>query len=262
MKDASNPVSSISTEPRRNINQIISTLEQIVLDSKNNQSSLSYFTALYLKVTKKVKEGIDDNFFDDGPRMEELDVVFANRYLDAYFAYKRNETITESWQKAFELSNNYWPITLQHLLIGMNAHINLDLGIAAAHVMKGKNIDDLEDDFNKINTVLFSLVAEVEKDLGDIWPSLKTILKLTSELDDFMVKFCMKTARNGAWKFAKRIANEPPEVLKELIEKRDQKAAKKAKIITRPGIVASTIFGIIRLGERGSVTEKIEKLTS
>ena len=259
MKDATNPIFSMSTKPTT-INQIISTLEQIVLDSENNQDPLGYFTALYLKVTKKVKEGIDDNFFDDGPRMEKLDVVFANRYLDAYFAYKENETITASWQRAFKLSTKYWPIVLQHLLAGMNAHINLDLGIAAAHVMKGKNIVDLEDDFNKINDILSSLVIGVEKDLGEIWPALKIILKLTSKFDDFLVNFSMKIARNGAWKFAAIIVNKPPEALKELIETRDQKTDKKAKIITNPGIVAGTVFGIIRLGERGSVTEKIEKL--
>jgi len=259
MKDASNPIVSMLTKPTT-INQIITTLEQMVLDSEKNQDPLGYFTALYLKVTKKVKEGIDDNFFDDGPRMEELDVVFANRYLDAYFAYKDNETITASWQRAFKLSTKYWPIVLQHLLVGMNAHINLDLGIAAAHVMKGKNIEDLEDDFNKINDILSALVVGVEKDLAEIWPTLKVILKLTSKFDDFLVNFSMKIARNDAWKFATTIVNKPPEVLKGLIEVRDQKTAKNAKIITNPGIVVGTIFGIIRLGERGTVTEKIEKL--
>ena len=90
--------------------------------------------------------------------------------------------------------------------------------------------------------------------------TLKIILKLTSKFDNFLVNFSMKIARNGAWDFAVSIVNKPPEVLKELIEARDQKTSQQAKIITNPGIVAGTVFGIIRLGERGSVTEKIEKL--
>ena len=259
MNNASNPTASKSTKATT-IDQVISTLEKIILDSVNNQDPLGYFTALYLKVTKKVKEGIEDNFFDDGPRMEKLDVVFANRYLDAYLAYQENETVTASWQRAFELPNKYWPIVLQHLLIGMNAHINLDLGIAAVQVMKGKDIEDLEADFNKINDILSSLVIAVEQDLAEIWPILKIILKLIGKIDDFLVDFSMKIARDGAWKYAKSIANKPPEVLKALIEPRDQKVAKKDKIITDPGIVVNTIFGIIRLSERGSVAEKIKKL--
>jgi hypothetical protein len=35
-----------------------------------------------------VKRGIAEGFFDDGPRMETLGVVFANRYLAAYEAWQ------------------------------------------------------------------------------------------------------------------------------------------------------------------------------
>ncbi|WP_408024472.1 DUF5995 family protein [Tenacibaculum sediminilitoris] len=34
-------------------------------------------------------------------------------------------------------------MVLQHLLIGMNAHINFDLVIVAAEVSKGQNIQNL-----------------------------------------------------------------------------------------------------------------------
>jgi len=42
------------------------------------------------------------------------------------------QTPTESWVKAFDATEFWWLIVLQHLLMDMNAHINLDLGIAAA----------------------------------------------------------------------------------------------------------------------------------
>ncbi|MBL4643563.1 MAG: hypothetical protein JKY44_08235, partial [Flavobacteriaceae bacterium] len=142
----------------QNIDAVIKILEDIIKQSKINNDPLGYFAALYKKVTLKVKEGIANNIFDDGPRMEKLDVIFASRYLDAYATYQKNEPVTESWEKAFKMSKKYWPIVLQHLLIGMNAHINLDLGIAAAEVMKGKNINDLKGDFDKINKILSSLV--------------------------------------------------------------------------------------------------------
>jgi len=88
-----------------------------------------------------VKEGIASGHFDDGPRMEQLDVAFAKRYLDACRIYRENKAVQESWKRAFMLSDQYWPIVLQHLLMGINAHINLDLGIAATEISKGKNIE-------------------------------------------------------------------------------------------------------------------------
>lgn len=242
------------------IDEVIEKLESIITNAKKEQDPLGYFAALYQKVTKAVKEGIVNNEFDNGARMEKLDVIFANRYLAAYYACKSGQTVTASWQQAFGLAKSYWPIVLQHLLIGMNAHINLDLGIAAAEVSKGEDIKNLEHDFNKINQVLSSLVAEVQDELAQIWPMLKKILKLTGKADDFLVDFSMKLARDGAWKFATNMAAKPDVEWTTLIVARDAKIAAKARIITNPGWIINLIFGIVRLGERGTVAEKIEKL--
>jgi hypothetical protein len=242
------------------IDEVIIILEGIIQNAEKNNDTLGYFAVLYQKVTKEVKAGIAEGFFDDGPRMERLDVIFANRYLEAYFDYKNKEIFTESWDMTFKYSTKYWPIVLQHLLMGMNAHINLDLGIAAATVMKNKNIDDLESDFNKINEVLSSLINEVQQNLSEIWPPLKWLLKLSGKIDDHITDFNMKIARDGAWKFAKSIVGKSEREVETLIVERDRKVAVKSRIITNPGFLVSTLFILVRIGERGSVSEKIEKL--
>jgi len=242
------------------INEVIAALDNIITDVQKNNDTSGYFAALYRKVTIKVKEGIANNEFEDGPRMEKLDVIFASRYIDAYHAWKNNETVTESWKKAFTISSNYWPIVLQHLLIGMNAHINLDLGIAAAAVSKDKNINTLQNDFNKINQILSSLVNEVQDNLAKIWPTLKWILQKTKKVDDFLVDFSMQLSREGAWKFATGIAGKNDSELNILIEARDNKVAEKSKIVTGPGFIAGIILGIVRIGEQGPVKQKIENL--
>ncbi|WP_101448122.1 DUF5995 family protein [Aquimarina sp. MAR_2010_214] len=89
-------------KPIHTIDDVIATLEDIITQSKTNNNPLGYFATLYKKVTIKVKEGIENNFFDDGPRMERLDVIFAKRYLDAYFEYMDHKKVTASWEKAFE----------------------------------------------------------------------------------------------------------------------------------------------------------------
>ena len=247
--------------PTDTIDEVISALEIIIAESEQKNDPAGYFAALYQKVTIKVKEGIASGCFDDGPRMEQLDVVFAKRYLGAYFSFQKGENTTHSWQKAFELTTRYQPIVLQHLLMGINAHINLDLGIAAAKVSEGKTINDLENDFNRINEILSALVYEVEEDLAAVWPTLKFILKLSGKVDDFLVNFSMKLARDGAWKFATQLSASPENQIQSIIEKRDQKVAAKANIITKPGMIATIVLFIIRIMERGSVTDKIRKLT-
>lgn len=243
-----------------NIDDVISALDAIIEKNKTENNTYGYFAALYRKVTIKVKEGIEQGFFDDNPRMEKLDVIFAKRYIDAYSAYQKDEAVTESWVVAFEQGDRYWPIVLQHLLVGMNAHINLDLGIAAAEVMQGQPIDDLEDDFNKINTILSDLVGEVEKELSEIWPTLKRILRWVKKVDDFLIDFSMEKARKGAWKFAKEYYKTPSNQQAHLLEKRDKKVAKNVHIIFPQNVMIRLLLGTIRVGERGTVKEKIEVL--
>lgn len=242
------------------IDEVLAILEDIILESEKMNSTMGYFAALYHKVTLKVKEGIENNFFDDGPRMEKLDVIFAKRYLDAYYHWQNKKECTQSWKITFEKASENRLIVLQHLLLGMNAHINLDLGIVAAQISGSTNIDHLENDFNKINEILSSLVIEVENDLSEIWPILKRILKWANKADDFLIDFSMELARNGAWKFAKTISASSHKNVETLINTRDIKIAQKATIVIKPGAIADIIIRFIRFGERGTVSHRIEMI--
>jgi hypothetical protein len=74
------------------IDQVLVRLEAIISDSIKTGNRAGYFAALYHKVTASVKEGIVNGRFEDGSRMERLDVIFANRYLDAYTAWDSRAT--------------------------------------------------------------------------------------------------------------------------------------------------------------------------
>jgi len=248
----------------KTIDEVVDILEYIIQISIKNKDPLGYFAALYKKVTVSVRTGIQKGEFENNARMEKLDVIFANRYIKAYYDYQAGAPVTASWLEAFKMSKKFWPIVLQHLLVGMNAHINLDLGIAAAAIAVSEKepIEALHSDFNKINDVLAALVHEVENDLAEIWPTLRWILKKTGRIDDFLVNFSMKIARDGAWHFAKSMADKDGAELAEAIQKRDKGVAKIAKIIDPKNFIEVLVFGIIRLGERGNVTKRIMRLNN
>ena len=254
--------SPIQSQKPATIDDVITQIDNIIKFSEENQDPLGYFAVLYRRVTVEVKHGIATSFFDDAARMEQLDIVFAGKYLDAYYDYKKGNKIPESWQKAFDLSKNYWPITLQHLLIGMNAHINLDLGIAAAEVSAGKNILHLQNDFYKINQILASLVHGIQMNLCTIWPPLRTILLKTGQYDNLLVDFSMEIARDGAWGFAKKLSITRESETAECIKIRDLAVARTADIITTNPISIRLLLAVVRLGEVGTVAGKIRKLNT
>ena len=242
------------------IDDVIGELDGIIDWARNHQNRLGYFPALYRTVTAAVKQGIEDGLFEDGERMERLDVAFAGRYLEAIGRYRDGGTPTRSWRVAFDATRKWWPIVLQHLLLGINAHINLDLGIAAASVSPGNEIQALENDFNKINEILAQLVDDVETKLAAIWPSLGFLDRIAGKTDDAIINFSMEKAREFAWQTALELAPLSAREQAPRIERLDREVTGIARVVRRPGPVIGMVSRIIRLGERGDVGEIIDIL--
>lgn len=246
--------------PAKTIDEVLDQLAVIVKWSKENESRIGYFAALYRKVTIQVKKGIADDFFDNGPRMERLDVIFANRYIHACYRYQTGQAPTQSWVRAFEANERWWPIVLQHLLMGMNAHINLDLGIAAAETASPEELQSLKGDFNKINQVLASLVGSVQYELAEIWPILAIMNRYLGSVETAIINFSMEKARDAAWSFAEELSPLSGEQREKAILDKDAMFAEFSNVIMHPGFVASLVNKIIRLGERGTTRQRIEIL--
>ena len=242
------------------IDEVIESLEEIIENCKKTENPLGYFAALYHLVTVTVKNKLGTDYFDDDARMEKLDVVFANRYLNAYSDYAEGKPISLSWEKAFEAARDEKYIVLQHLLFGMNAHINLDLGIAAGEITTPEKIACMEDDFNKINEILGALTNEVQDDLAKIWPKLLWILKFFGRTDDYIVNFGMNIARDAAWKFANEVVLLNGNARSILISEKDKKVASYVRILKGKGWIERVFLKIIRKREIGSVKQKIEAL--
>lgn len=67
------------------VDEVIEQLTDIIDRSRREKSRLGYFAALYRKVTVQVKKGIASGRFENGPRMERLDVTFSD--LRAIYEY-------------------------------------------------------------------------------------------------------------------------------------------------------------------------------
>lgn len=189
--------------PAKTIDEVISALDAIIEKECANNSCMAYFPILYRKVTVRIKEGIINNEFENNQRMEKLDVLFANRYIDAYESLGSNKPFTKSWKNAFEAAKTGKLLIMQHLLLGINAHINLDLGIAVAETVGDDGeLMDFENDFNKINAILGSMIANLETKIISVSPLFGLLDRFGKGHEDKIVSFSINIARDGAWLFA------------------------------------------------------------
>ncbi|CAM3577175.1 DUF5995 domain-containing protein [Zobellia roscoffensis] len=97
------------------------------------------FAYIYRRTPAQILKEVELGSFEDNEHMEKFDVEFANFYLDVYNGYVNNSKVSKSWQFAFDTQKDSLTI-LQHIMLGINTHINLDLGLAASAVMHGKEI--------------------------------------------------------------------------------------------------------------------------
>lgn len=247
--------------PATSVDEVVAALTEVIGWARDNDSRLGYFAALYRKVTVQVREGIARGDFDDGARMERFDVIFANRYLQALIDLRNGEAPSQVWRFAFDAADDYWPIVLQHLLLGMNAHINLDLGIAAAETMRGERVEDLRGDFDRINAVLAALVDSVQDELAEVWMTLRLFNHFLGDINDELINFKMERARDEAWGAAVRFADTLESGWPAAIAAQDAKVLEVARVVRKPGLLLGTATHIVRLGEVQDVGRVIDILT-
>ncbi len=234
--------------PANTIDEVLTQLEGIIAESISKNDRSGYFAALYYKVTASVKDGIAKGQFENGPGMEKFDVLFANRYLDAITAWKNDQPLTASWQVAFEAGKNSSVLVLQQLLLGMNAHINLDLGIAAVEVSGGQ-LANVQKDFVAINTIISALTYQVLNDIDRVSPLLSLLGLHATDQTSILIQFSIDNARDGAWCFAEDLVTKKGIDYTDCIAQRDQTIKQLGQqLIQMKGLLRFTVW-IIHLFE-------------
>lgn len=180
------------------IQEVLDRLDTIIDKCIATNSRLGLFAYIYHRTTAEIQREIMAGSFEDNPRMERMDVAFANLYLDAFHNYRDGAPTSKSW--AFAFSTKDEPLTiLQHILLGINTHINLDLAIATSASMMGKELTDIEKDFTRVNDILFNITNEMQERLGRVSPLMFLLDFAGQNTDEKIIDFSMRKAREQSW---------------------------------------------------------------
>jgi len=251
----------MAANPPDPIAPVIDRLTAIIADAEARASRTGYFAGLYRRVTIAVRDQIDS--FEDPARLQRLDVIFATRYLDALAAWQAKGPLSSCWQVAFTATQSSQPIILQHLLLGMNAHINLDLGVAAARTAPGDALPTLRGDFLRINMLLGGLVNTVVAELSEVSPLIGLVARVIGgQGDDEIANFGLGAARDFAWHVAESLAPLPVALQAPKIAVLDKIVAAFARHLVRPDELLAAAYRVIRSAETASVPEVIAVLAA
>jgi hypothetical protein len=252
------PISGINT-----IDDVVQAIEGIIQWSIASSSRLGYFAALYKRITIAIRTAIAENKFQDGPRMERFDVTFASRYfaaLNGFFNPAQFPAPSHSWLVAFNGATLPGPIIVQQMIAGVNAHIDLDLGIAAEEIAPGMMLPSLHDDFNMVNAVLASQVNGVLDEIDELSPVLADIYAVLQQHEIDLISDGLKIVRDSAWLFAETLALEPKGLHRPTIMLHDLKVAKLGALILNPPGLLATAVAVIGAEESPDIVHNIEVL--
>jgi hypothetical protein len=215
------------------IDEVLSELDRIIEQSRQENDYIGLFAYVYRRTTAAVRQGIEENIFEDGDRMERFDVLFANLYIQAYRNFFAIKPACQSWTICFEARFSKLTV-MQHVMMGMNAHINLDLGIAAASTSEGRQILQMKDDFMKVNEILNSIIDDIQASLSKVSPFLFLIDWLGGRKDEKIIDFGIRRYRDQAWHMACELAlaNDTDKEL--LIAEVDEKTTSLGRAIQKP----------------------------
>lgn len=243
------------------IDDVMYELDRLIETAHAEHNAIAYFACLYRHVTYAVKEGVAGNVFEHGQRIADLDVHFANRYFEALDYWQRGALAVQSWKMAFDATQRPGRIVMQHLFLGMNAHINLDLAVATARTFPGDEIASVEHDFNTMNDVLGRLVYHVEKDLSHIWPILRVIHGLSRGEDDRLLSFSMSDSRAQAWGAAQRLAHMTFEQQEGEIRRLDAEVVQRGQWVLNPRFPVNLGIALFHWMQHASVRRIIDILS-
>lgn len=224
----------------------IDGLRTVALESVD---ASGYFPAMYARVTSRIDAEIASGRFDDGEAMER----FARSFAGWYFRPTSGaEPAPGCWRAARAVADDPDLLIVQHLLLGINAHVNHDLPQVVVELAEqGRALADMHGDFDAVNRVLAETMPDVMRDLGRVsaW-----VNGLAARFGSRLFHFSLDAARDQAWRAAVALHALDPTERAVRARELDEVVSTVAYLVTRPPKPAAWLLPLVRRVEEDDPT--------
>ena len=166
------------------------------------------FLRCYSMMTANMFAALERGEFEDGDWVERLLHRFADYYFDALDAYERTpDRAPAVWRLAHDATREDAPLPAQHLLLGVNAHINYDLVLTLSDLLEPEwgalsaaQRAARYADHGRVNRVIAHTVDAVQDEvLEPVMPGLDVLDVLLGRLDEALVARLIAGWRETVW---------------------------------------------------------------
>jgi hypothetical protein len=236
------------------VDQVAAALEGVESFCLPARDRRGVFATAYLQITRAIGREILAGRFHDAEWTTRYLISFGNHYRLAFLACDagKTELVPKAWRIAFDATRGGKALVIQHLILGINAHINYDLAVTLNEVGIDPDRQLRYEDHTLVNEVLEATTAQLKRQVSTMYaPILQRLDWLAGRLDDDLTRFSIPHARDHAWSQAvaltgARSAEERDRLLRSL----DAQAAVIATMVLTPTTRHPILLRVARLAER------------
>lgn len=191
-------------------------MKQLIQNWENEGDKRAIFLSCYALMTQNMLQALNQAEFKDPDWVNRLLSHFADYYFNAVEAYDQNDTnIPTVWRIAFDSAAQSNLSVLQHLLLGVNAHINYDLIFTTVDLLDSEWAGistELSDqrrlDYEKVNDIIKQTIDEVQDTIIERRdPRLELLDHFMGPLDEWLISRLIEHWRAEVWKQAVILLN-------------------------------------------------------
>jgi hypothetical protein len=241
--------------PYHSVDEAIVALQGLERHFVQRRDRRGVFATGYLEITRAIARHLAAGGFLDPEWSRRYLIHFANLYRIALLRYESGEVaaVPKSWRLAFGAARSDTGLVIQHLVLGINAHINHDLPLALVEIGIDPDRAIRYQDHVTVNQVLEGATAGMKHRVGELYaPVLYRLDRIAGRLDDDITNFSIPRAREHAWTFAVALTAARNEEDRALLHRAlDEQAAVMARLVlaspTRHPLVLNTVRVVERL---------------
>jgi hypothetical protein len=205
---------------------------------EETQDQRAIFLTCYWMMTDNMLQAVADSGFKDGPWVTGLTHCFADYYFDALAKYEDNAR-PPVWTFTFETACQKRAHVLQHLLMGVNAHICYDLIFALADSIVHE-WDQLSaegralryHDYCQVNDIIGATLDAVQDEVVEVHSRAMNAVDIAfGRLDEWMTHRLITRWREQVWHQSMAYVAAAPDEKRTLKQAYAQKAEQRSRAI-------------------------------
>jgi hypothetical protein len=204
-------------QPRVSLDEVLGRMDRHLADLAGAEDDRRFFLGLYRVMTGSIHRGIDDGRFVDPAWTALLTTGFAELYFSAEEAWSSVGRCPGPWEAAFAASGRRRVSSVEHALLGVNAHIVYDLpqAVAAAMRASGDVVDGevtpatlarRRHDYEVVNHILAETVDDAQDLLASYSRTAAWLDVLLLRFDEYAAEALLRASRTQGWHVAIALA--------------------------------------------------------